>query len=133
MEVIIMPRHAVVFDFDGTLTPKHYVSLFNVVERGVLSEKYLRETAVLRNRYMPKAMNGIITHEEEVAWLEENINIFIKAKTTIKQIEHALKDVRLRSNAVDCMLMLKYKCIPMAIISYGVRQFIEIVFGTTML
>jgi phosphoserine phosphatase len=121
------PRYAVVFDFDGTLTPKHYVSLFNIVEKGVLSEKYLQETATLRNKYMPKAMNGIITHEEEMAWLEENINIFIKAKTTINQIKYALKDVRLRSNVVDCMLLLKYKCVPTAVISYGVKQFIEIV------
>ncbi len=120
-------RCAVVFDFDGTLTPKFHVSLFNVVEKGVLSEEYLKETAVLRNKYLPKAMNGIITHEEEIAWLTENINVFIKAGTTINQIKHALKDVRLRNSAVDCMAVLKDKMIPMAVISYGVYQFIEIV------
>lgn len=122
-----MPQCAVVFDFDGTLTPKFHVSLFNVVEKGVLSEKYLQETAILRNKYLPKAMKGTITHEEEIAWLTENINIFIKAKTTIDQIKNALKDVRLRSSAIDCMAVLKDKRIPMAVISYGVSQFIEIV------
>lgn len=121
------PQCAVVFDFDGTLTPKHHVSLFNVVEQGVLSEEYLRKASVLRNKYLPKAMNGTIIHEEEVAWLDENINIFIEAKTTIEQIKDALKNVRLRSNVVDCMALLKYKRIPMAVISYGVWQFIEIV------
>jgi len=123
----MMPQCAVVFDFDGTLTPKFHVSLFNVVEKGVLSEKYLQETAILRNKYLPKAMKGTITHEEEIAWLTENINIFIKAKTTIDQIKNALKDVRLRSSAIDCMAVLKDKRIPMAVISYGVSQFIEIV------
>ncbi len=121
------PECAVVFDFDGTLTPKFHVSLFNVVEKGVLSEKYLQETAILRNKYLPKAMSGTITHKEEAAWLSENINIFIKAGTTIDQVKYALKDVRLRINVVDCMALLKYKRIPMAVISYGVYQFIEIV------
>lgn len=121
------PQCAVVFDFDGTLTPRSYVSLFNVVEKGVLSEDRLKETAFLRGKYMPKAMNGTITHEEEAAWLAENINVFIKAKTTIGQIKGALEKVRLRSNAVDCMALLADKRIPMAVISYGVYQFIEIV------
>ena len=121
------PPCAVVFDFDGTLTPKLYVSLFNVVEKGVLSKEYLQEAEMLRNRYLPKAMNGLITHEEEITWLTESINIFIKAKTTIDQIRYALKNVRLRSNVVDCMTLLKYKRIPMAVISYGIYQFIEIV------
>lgn len=121
------PRCAVVFDFDGTLTPKHHVSLFNVVEQGVLSREYLIKTALLRNKYLPKAMNGTITHEEEIAWLSENINIFIEAQTTIEQIKDALKNVRLRGSVVDCMALLKYKRVPMAVISYGVWQFIEIV------
>ena len=121
------PQCVVVFDFDGTLTSKSYVSLFNVVEQGVLSEEYLKEIAVLRSKYLPKAMNGIITHEEEMIWLTESIDIFVKAKVTIDQIRDSLKNVRLKSNAVDCLALLKYKRIPVAVISYGVSQFIEIV------
>ncbi|MHB9019549.1 MAG: haloacid dehalogenase-like hydrolase [Minisyncoccota bacterium] len=121
------PQYTVVFDFDGTLTPKSYVSLFNIVEKGVLSEDFLKEANILRSKYIPKAMNGTITHEEESAWLAENTNIFIKAKTTIDQIKNALKNIRLRNSVVDCMALLKYKRIPIAVISYGIRQFIEIV------
>lgn len=118
---------AVVFDFDGTLTPKHHVSLFNVVEQAVLSKDFLKETAALRNKYLPKAMNGIITQEEEEIWLTEGINIFIKAQTTINQIKNSLEKVRLRNGVVDCMALLADKHIPMAVISYGIYQFIEIV------
>lgn len=121
------PQCAVVFDFDGTLTPRSYVSLFNIVEKGVLSDHYLKETGILRNKYIPKAMNGTITHQEESAWITENIDIFRKAGTTMDQIKNALKDVRLRSNVVDCMALLKDKRIPVAVISYGVLQFIETV------
>jgi len=121
------PQCAVVFDFDGTLTPRSYISLFDVVEKGVLSNDYLNEASALRSKYMPKAMNGIITHEEEIAWLTENINIFIKAETTMDQIRGTLEKVRLRSNVVDCMALLADKRIPIAVISYGIYQFIEIV------
>jgi len=121
------PQCAVVFDFDGTLTPRSYVSLFDVVEKGVLPEHYLRETGILRGKYLPKALNGTITHKEEAAWLAENIEVFIKAGTTIGQIKGALEKVRLRSSVVDCMALLTDKRIPIAVISYGVRQFIEIV------
>lgn len=120
------PKCAVVFDFDGTLTPKRYISLFNVVEQGALSKSYLQETAALRNKYMPKAMNGIISRKEEIAWLTKSINIFIKAKTTIDQIKDALKNVRLRKGVVDCMSLLARKHIPIAVISYGIYQFVEI-------
>jgi phosphoserine phosphatase len=123
----MLQKYAVVFDFDGTLIQKHYISLFNVVEKGVLSEKYLRETTALRSKYIPKAMNGTITYEEEMAWLTESINVFIKAGITIGQIKRALENVRLRSNVVDCMALLKDRHIPTAIISYGISQFIEIV------
>lgn len=121
------PQCVVVFDFDGTLTSKSYVSLFNVVEQGVFSEEYIKELSVLRSKYLPKAMNGIITHEEEMAWLTESIDIFIKAKVTIDQIRDSLKNVRLKSNVVDCLALLKFKRIPVAIISYGISRFIEIV------
>ena len=120
-------KHAVVFDFDGTLTPRFHISLFNVVEKGVLPSKYLQEAEYVRNKYIYKAMRGTLTRQEELTWLKENINIFVEAGVTIKQVEKALKHVKFRDNAQECLAWLKGEGVPIAVVSYGIYQFIEVV------
>ena len=120
-----MGQWAAVFDFDGTLTPKSYISLFNVVEQGALSEKHIREMHLLRAEYMPKAIQGTITREEELDWMIKSIGVFVDARTTLEQIEMALEKVVLRDGVVECFKELRSRGVRVAVISFGIAQFVR--------
>lgn len=120
-----MNQWAVVFDFDGTLTPKSYVSLFNIVDQSALPEKYFWEMRDLRANYMPKAVDGTITREEERDWMVKSIGIYVRARITLEQIEKAMEKVVLRDGVVDCMKELRSWGVRVAVISFGIAQFVR--------
>ena|SRR3989338_4116914 len=120
------PSHVVVFDFDGTLIPSEYISLFFVIE-SVLNKNYQEEIQRVRNTYVPKILSLTVTPEENMLLITSPAEIYIKSGLTISQAKQALKIVNLRRGVLETMAFLHSQGIPIAIISYSFRQFIEIV------
>lgn len=118
-------QYAVVFDFDGTLTPKSYVSLFREMERNAgFSEVILAKADAMRDKYLPKAVSGTLSPEEELAWFDETASLYSEARLTREKIVESLNKVQLRDGVKDCLRFLRRKNIPVAIVSYGVSNFI---------
>src|SRR3989338_5181848 len=126
------PSHVVVFDFDGTLIPSEYISLFFVIE-SVLNKNYQEEIQRVRNTYVPKILSLTVTPEENMLLITSPAEIYIKSGLTISQAKQALKIVNLRRGVLETMAFLHSQGIPIAIISYSFRQFIEIVLEENIL
>ncbi len=121
----IRSRSAVVFDFDGTLTPKKTGSLFSVVDAAALSPAANAEMQRLRTLYLGRAVNGTLTIEEETSWLEETLVAYIKDGLTQDRVRESLRGVVLRPGVVECLEWLWRFGVPVAIVSYGATPFIE--------
>jgi len=118
------PKWVVVFDFDGTLTSKNLVSLFDVIDRA-MPEEHMVQLKLMRDKYIKKAHAGLLTKNEESSWFFETVDLYVRAGLSISKIEEVMHLVRLRNGVVECLKWLKCRHIPVAIISYGVAQFIE--------
>jgi len=116
----------VVLDFDGTLTPKTG-SLFEYVDRHALSEASLVASRQMREKYLGRMKDRRLSLEEELAWLEDSLKLYVEDSVTDCQVQEALAGVRLRDGVVKCLQTLKNIGVPVAIVSYGVLQFIETV------
>jgi HAD superfamily phosphoserine phosphatase-like hydrolase len=115
----------VVLDFDGTLISKDYVSLYNQVERTAMTPEGLEAGRLLRDKYIGRMHDRQLTNEEELEWSAESLQLYIADGLTTAKTESALKHVRLRPGVVDCLNWLKSLEIPVAVVSFGVVQFIE--------
>lgn len=117
------PSWVAVFDFDGTCISQSLISLFNVLDR-YLSADVNSKLQKLRGKYVEIAKQGKLTSKNAQDWYFETIKIYIEAKLTLSQIKNVFSDVVLKKGVVDCFRFLKGKNVPVAIISYGVVQFI---------
>lgn len=118
----------VVLDFDGTLTPKTG-SLFEHVDRCALSAESLAVSRQMREKYLERMKSRRLTLQEELDWLEDSLKLYVQDGVTDRQVQEALAGVRLRDGVVKCLQTLKKIGVPVAIVSYGVLQFIETVLG----
>lgn len=119
-------KWAVVLDFDGTLIPKSYGSLYDVIDSngGVTPE--CREKAVkMRSHYLALMHAGKLSPKHQEKWLTDSLDLYIKSGLSISKMREILSRVELRPGVRDCFLQLKARGIPVAVISYGVYQFIE--------
>lgn len=115
----------VVFDFDGTLTPKKYGSLMKIVENACLPQSWREQCQKLRKAYNENNTLGIY-----LPTLERNlINIALRAyrecglsRSTWRT---ALDGVKLRDGVALKIRKLANKGIRVGIISFGVADFIE--------
>jgi len=123
------PNWVVVFDFDGTLIPKSYKSLYDVVDSNGGVTKHCRSMIIkMREKYLQKAHAGKLSKDDMRDWLIKTINLYVKSGLSLNKVEKILKRVKLRKGVAECFAFLKKKKIPFAIVSYGIRQFIEIAF-----
>lgn len=122
------PTHVAVMDFDGTATPKSFVSLFKVIEDNAgFSPEILKRAGEMRNKYLPRAVAGQLTEEEERQWFQETVTLYTDGGLNEKKIRASLAAVKLRPGFVECLRFLKNENVPVAIISYGVEYFIHVV------
>ena len=117
--------HAVVFDFDGTLMPKEFISLFNVMDCA-LGEVHRKEIENLRIKYIPKILSRQITPEEDMIMVTRPAQIYIESRLTICQMKKAIAKVNLRQGVTKTLQFLYEQKIPVAIISYSYLQAIEL-------
>lgn len=120
------PRWVAVFDFDGTCIPKSLKSLFNILDKELPQELVLKAQN-LRAKYIKKAVRGKLTLEEEQKWYFDTIGIYVEAELAFFQIQAAFENINLREGVAECFEFLRKNNVPIAIISYGVLQFIEAV------
>lgn len=119
---------AVVCDFDGTLTPKSWVSLFSVVDKsGCLPQEIADALVLMREKYLPKMKSAALTKEEERQWFDETISLYARAGLTLAKIEEVLAPVIIRDGVHEFLDLLRVYNVPVAVVSYGVRQFISAV------
>lgn len=121
-------RCAVVFDFDGTLIPESYGSLYDVIDSSREMPAQCHEKAEeMRRHYMEKMQQGRFTKKDQEKWLVDSLRLYIESGLTLGKIERILGTVELRSGALDCLKTLHRKGIPVAVVSYGVFNFIDAV------
>ncbi len=119
-------KWAVVFDFDGTMIPKSYGSLYDVIDSsGGVTPECHQKAVEMRKYYLALAHTGKLTKNHQVKWLVDSLNLYVKSGLTIFKIREILSGVQLRPGMKDCLLQLHARGVPVAVISYGVFQFIE--------
>lgn len=122
------PNWAVVFDFDGTLISPSYGSLYDVVDssREMTAECH-KKAEEMRKHYLARAAKGRLTKRDQESWLVDSIALYIESGLTLQKIGKILSGVRLRPGVRECLLELRQRQIPVAVVSYGIYQFIDVV------
>jgi len=117
-----------VFDFDGTCIPlKPYKSLYDAIDsNNGITQKCHESAKRMRRHYFSKLHSRFLTQKEEKKWFKDTIELYVKSRTDMKKVREILRQVKLRNGVKECFEELKSCEVPIAIISYGVRQFIEI-------
>lgn len=122
------PNWAATFDFDGTLIQESYGSLCAVVDSsGEVTAECHRKAEEMRKYYLAKAQQNKLTKRDQEKWLVDSLNLYIESGLTLAKIEKILSKVKLRPGVVDCLEELQKRKIPVAVVSYGVYQFIDAV------
>ncbi len=116
----------VVFDCDGTLFPREIQSLMKLVDDHVLSAEAKQQTAKLRDFYLPLALSGTLTSEQERDWLIETIRIYANMRISENQLRDALHDARLRPGTADGLHELHASGVKLGVISCGVHPLIRV-------
>jgi len=119
-------KYCVVFDCDGTLTTKESRALMFCVDRDALSVAANEESQKLRARYLPAALAGKLTRRQEIAWLRDTLRIYVKDGLTLNRVRPVIDKIPMRAGTVECLRLLRDADIPVAVISYGVGDFIEL-------
>ena len=119
------PNYVVIFDCDGTLIKRPY-SLMSIVDEA-LNESDRQVMNALRERYFPKIFSETLTVEEARELITLPISIYIGCGLTTVKIKKVLSKVSLRRKVEETFKFLNKQGIPIAIISFGIKQFIETV------
>ena len=121
-------RWAVVFDFDGTISPKPDQSVFHLIQKYAgLSPQALKEMRNINGRYLPLVQSGQLASPDEINWIFEEVRSWISHGLDPGSSTLAMNQAQLRPKVAECMAWLKSRNIPVAIVSYGIRQFIQMV------
>ena len=120
------PTYGVVFDCDGTLTPKKLGSLFKVVDTRALPSEAEPDFKVLRDKYIPLASVGKLSPELQLEWLAETFEIYIRWRLTRQAWKQAIAGaLSFRPCAIETLAALHARGVPTALVSYGSTDFIE--------
>lgn len=119
-------KFAVVFDFDGTLTPKKFVSTMAIVDQaGLLSPGALQNMEVMRKSYLGLYSSGQLSDDKEREWLQRTAAQYAQDRLSVAGAHQALAAVTLRPGVKECFQWLEDANVPVAIISYGIQPFID--------
>lgn len=116
--------YGVVFDMDGTLTNKG-PSSWAAIDEKAISNECLEKLSALRSLYLTQALEGTLSEKGELDWLIRTLQAYIDDGMTIQKMHAAVNDFQLRPGVIECLKMLEKNRIPMAIVSYGIKQAIS--------
>ncbi|MBI2099139.1 haloacid dehalogenase-like hydrolase [Candidatus Uhrbacteria bacterium] len=115
----------VVFDFDGTLTPKHYGSLITVVEKCCLPEGEAEKAERIKKLYFRKAALGPVAPSIERRLIRTALQSYAECGLRREQWQRSLNEVKLREGVADKIRELTGRGIRVGVISFSVADFIE--------
>ncbi|MBU6142157.1 haloacid dehalogenase-like hydrolase [Patescibacteria group bacterium] len=118
-------KWAVVLDFDGTLIPPSYGSLYDVIDTHGMSRTYHCRAERMRKHYLAKALESGLTRAEQKQWFADTVALYADAGLTMRTINRTLANIRFRDGVSACLMDLRSRGIPVAIVSYGIAQFIR--------
>ncbi len=122
-----MPKFLFAMDWDWTGTLRSETeALCSVVDK-TLPINFRRELDDMRAVYLAKINARTFNEQDELAWMIKCIGAYIHAGLSKEQIRAALSRVRLRNHFRELCLFCKQNDIPIAIVSFGINQFIEAV------
>src|SRR5688572_1538757 len=92
----------------------------------LLPVAYSHRAQELEKVYLPKAIGseGLNTHDAYL-WMQGTLNALVDAQITMHHAAQILRDIWPREGVRECFEFLWSHNIPIAIVSYSVRQFIE--------
>lgn len=114
----------VVLDFDGTCIPREHVALIPLVDKAVLPPEALSELTESRPFFEKKAVEGTISSGLARAWIIETIDLYAKEGVRLHDCYRALDGVRLKTGLKRFLADMHRRGVPVAIVSYGIKQFI---------
>jgi len=122
-------RWCAVFDFDGTLVDPRFISLYRILKQGIgFAPGDIARFDALIERYLELALRGKLTQEDEIAWIFNETAMFLEqAKLTPLLAARLLVAAEFRRGALECLHWLKERDVPVAIVSFGVRPFVNMV------
>ena len=103
---------AVVTDVDGTLVPKRNGALVKIVDDGVLPESANTELVALRAHYLAKIAAGLLSHLDEMIWLQKTLEMYVSHGVTRQTWQSALDAVVLRDGVAETFSVLASAGIP---------------------
>ena len=127
----------IIADFDKTLTKavvknqKTHTSIAQIREGGYLSEKYVKESFALYDKYHPFEVNNKLSDEEKdkkmMEWWSSHIRLLVKEGLNREVVDDIIKKKRilLRKGAEGFFKELHEKNIPLLIFSAGVGDIIK--------
>lgn len=123
------PKWVAVFDCDGTLTPRSK-SLFEIIDQK-LDSNYFQKSQELKKFYFSQiASRGHLLKKEERDWLFQSIELCRQSRFSESSIKHFigaanLQEAIFREGVGETLEFLKAEQVPVAIVSYGVADFIR--------
>lgn len=116
-----------VFDFDGTLLHSKYNSVFRPLYDG-LQLSYLQRTrlALSFRRYGDSHRDdGFAPEPEELCLIMTDVEILLEHGIGPDDLDRTLRGLDLHDGVRECLEWLSTRGVPVGIVSYGVRQFIQ--------
>jgi HAD superfamily phosphoserine phosphatase-like hydrolase len=124
-----IPKKNIIFvtDVDGTLTKKG-PSLFGIVDNSTLPPEGVEHMNRIRSVLLTAMKTRPLSEKENMHWIVESLESVVKYRITKKAIVSALKKAQIRDGVRESLKELYEQGVKIAAISFGARQFIEIVF-----
>ena len=115
----------VVFDFDGTLSPKDCGYLIKIVDCACLSKSAKLRVERIRKKYLKLAAVGPVAPALDRQMMKVSLSAYTECGLTPEQWKSALSQVKLRKGVVEIAKGLVERGIKVGIISFGIAEFIE--------
>jgi phosphoserine phosphatase len=100
-------------------------SHFECVRKLAASEAARSELQRLNEKFMPLFNSRLMGEREEISWLAAEVDIYVKHGLTVASAESALEHLKFRDGVGECLEMLSDLGVPVAVVSWGIANFIE--------
>ena len=111
-------KYVVVLDCDGTIIKP------SIMQTLVDAKLITRSSSLARtNELISRGIRGTLTPEDERAWFNQSLYDIVRAQISLAQVYKVLREIRLKPGVLDCLAMLWNAGVPVALVSYGVAEF----------
>ncbi len=122
-----MVQYVLAVDFDGTCLLRSKKALCQNIDEGILKNTHGKELDALRVFYQEKITTGTCGIEDELSWMRQSLELYIRAGLSREAVREVLGKLPMRDNFKDLSIFCEQNHIKIAIVSFGIKQFIEAV------